>query len=431
MADLPTIRDLDSLVSTLETWRQRLNANLPNEREYIGYPGNTWFDKIDTRTIRFRFDPARNATAHDVEWSDKPDFETKKSNRIHTDALDVEVQVPGTYACGTKLYFRVRGVRGNYQGRWSPIAKVTVACPPSILSFVTITGEAYPDGPDGLFKINTVRFPDEDAVKFVTHLVFTMYHVSEIEDATTALTDAVDAETTTFTFDDDASVAKDTYYYIDREIIKVTDDPAASTREVVRGALGSTAAVHDAAEPVYRIDISYLVQHFPQGAFEAGGVGLGWEGTIHLESQLVVACSGTAVNEKAESDAVVQYYGGTGNTWPDEDKGKRVLTGRILLMFAPGTVSVADNVVPPGGTIDRDTSYRDFYVETQTAVTSDTVFRFNQNGTALGTVTILNGATKSDFLDGKGLGWLAKEDKLTLDVVSGGGGTHIRGNVRF
>ena len=88
---LPTIASLKEIIPRLEEWRQQLLRSLPDENVLVAPSRNTYFSIVDSKTIKFHFDPGANAEAHDIEWSEDPDFRNKKATRIYSDALEVEI----------------------------------------------------------------------------------------------------------------------------------------------------------------------------------------------------------------------------------------------------------------------------------------------------------------------------------------------------
>lgn len=116
--------DPKRIVRDLREWRQTLLNDLPPRAEPLFVPRNTRGRAlIGQHQVRFQWDPGSpNLDGFDISWSEKPNFETSNSRRLHDPKalfLDVPVDTDAKF-----LYFRVRAFINQQISRWSPTTKV-------------------------------------------------------------------------------------------------------------------------------------------------------------------------------------------------------------------------------------------------------------------------------------------------------------------
>jgi hypothetical protein len=240
---LPTIRSWNELNAA---WRHRIEPLLPDETDILGRPKNTYFEVIDDRHVRFRFDPVPNADSHDIEWSTDADFRSMKGTRVHSDAFEFEVPLHKVFACDLKYYFRYRGIKGNRVGAWSPTAIFSTPIPAALLNF--FGAHAVDNTSDENTFINLKLYLPRTATLGSSTIedpeAIWVNHV-EVEANWSTLSGAIDDSTTSITVaTGEGTYFKDFgYYKIESEIVQVTN-VTGDVLTVTRAVLGTTAAAH-------------------------------------------------------------------------------------------------------------------------------------------------------------------------------------------
>ncbi|KKM84482.1 hypothetical protein LCGC14_1298680, partial [marine sediment metagenome] len=243
---LPTIASLKEIIPRLEEWRQQLLRSLPDENVLVAPSRNTYFSIVDSKTIKFHFDPGANAEAHDIEWSEDPDFRNKKATRIYSDALEVEIPLHDAFSCSKKYYFHVRAVRGDKVTFWSPTAVFGTPVPGPLIG---LTGAHTVDNvteENPIINVN-ITLPRTATLGALTiedlEAVWTD-HV-DLEADWSALDGAIDDSTTTVNVTTGQGVFFKVggFYKIESEIIQIASI-ATDALTVARAQLGTDAAAH-------------------------------------------------------------------------------------------------------------------------------------------------------------------------------------------
>jgi len=272
MGFLPTLKDMSDLkgaASTLEQWRQRIMPLLKNEQEFVKPVSRTFFSTIDAKTVRLHFDPGANADAHDIEWSNDPNFKNAKATRIHggkDGSARVEIPLFDGFTCVRKYYFRVRAVKGDTPAPWSPTAVFGVPIPGALLDLIAFhtVDNVVEENPLINVNITLPRTALQGAQTILDPEAVWTDHV-DLEADWSALAGAIDATQVTFT----ATAGQGPYfkvagyYKIEDEIVLV-DSVAADVVTVQRG-VNDTVAVPHADATVVRFYSRVLREMFSAG----------------------------------------------------------------------------------------------------------------------------------------------------------------------
>jgi len=199
---------------------------------------------------------------------------------------------------------------------------------------------------------------------------------------------------------------------IEGEIVSVTDVRNGGLDiDVGRGSHGSTAAGHSAGLPVYLLQRNVTVVAFVRGFFGSPASD-NFVHSIFLPDVRVGAAEFFVTNSWGMNPVNGVSYGG------GADQGLRTLWGGQITIQVEGYMAVETDAAPP---YQLETSYaaRDISAIVREApVGGDVVLQLQQNGTDYCQLTIPDGATASNSVNGFGLPPLLVGSRLRLNVTS-------------
>ena len=224
------------------------------------------------------------------------------------------------------------------------------------------------------------------------------------------LASGISATDTALTLNAAGSAAVGTLIQIEAEILEVTDVNGAQY-QVLRGGYGSTAAGHDGGALVYQLQRSIVIVPFVRGFFGSPASGA-FSYSVFLPSVRIGAA------ELFMTNAVGGGLVGKASFGATVEQGLRTLAGGQLSIQAQGYLAVQSGAVPPLVMEDAHVARDIFAVLTEAPSGGAIGLRLRQNDTEYCTLTIPDGATISNVVNGFGLPPLAANARLELDILS-------------
>ncbi len=199
---------------------------------------------------------------------------------------------------------------------------------------------------------------------------------------------------------------------IEQEILRIEEILDGGLRyRVIRGYASSTAASHLVGVSVYELKRSIHILPFARGFFGTPASG-SYAFRITLPNVRICAAEMFATNSIGNGETSRIEL--TGNT----SQGLRTMYGGQASLQVDGYLAIQNQATPPL-IIDRDYSIRSIQAVVRDGVSGGTVtLRLKQNDTELCTLTIPDGDTESDVLDGQNLDILHAGSQLGIDIVS-------------
>jgi hypothetical protein len=203
---------------------------------------------------------------------------------------------------------------------------------------------------------------------------------------------------------------------IGAEILEVTSVVSGGTvYNALRGAQGSTAAIHAAGVPVYHLERTTVVIPFVRGFFGSPASG-SFRQSISLPDVRVGVANLYMINGFGNGLVGYAPFGGV------TDNGLRTLSGGQISIQVEGYLAIQDNAAP-ALVMDRSHAVRDIFAVVREAPDGgDIELTVRQGGVTYCTLTIPDGETISSVVSGFGLPPLGADARLYLDVTSVTGG---------
>jgi hypothetical protein len=199
---------------------------------------------------------------------------------------------------------------------------------------------------------------------------------------------------------------------IEAEILEVTGVGSGGTQyEVIRGSHGSTAAAHGAGKPLYHLRRSIMIVPFVRGFFGSPASGaFGY--SVFLPDVRIGAAELFMTNAVGGGLVAKAAFGQT------VDQGLRTLSGGQMSIQSQGYLAIQTSAAPPLVMEDSHVA-RDIFAVVREAPTGGAiVLQLRQNSSVYCTLTIADGQTISNVVNGFGLAPLATNDQLNLDITS-------------
>ncbi|MGA2185061.1 MAG: phage tail protein [Bryobacteraceae bacterium] len=247
----------------------------------------------------------------------------------------------------------------------------------------------------------------------ITSGTLTLYYWNELNGAAgSQLAALLDATAVSCTPTPGATFSLDDVLQIDEEIMLVSQAPGSDgTLKIDRGVLSSTPGAHTGGAAIYTLTRRTYVMPFPQRFFgsPAGGT---YAYGIDLPDMRIAAAELFMTNKVGDGPVQSACYTNT------TSHGLRTLSGGQFCFQIAGVVAV-QNDAGPKVTVDRARSIGDVFATVNVAPSGgDLVVAVTQNETELCRVTIADGSTSSDTVDGAGLGVLTAGATLNTNVVA-------------
>jgi hypothetical protein len=235
----------------LNEWRERLSLGLPNEEEIQQESPAGIFELVDSRTIRFRFDPGQSQVDYwEAQASVHPDFaDPTESFTVYPPSRSVLYPIfdDPEQVCSRAVHFRVRPVKNNVRGEWGPRAVFRNPIPGAVHALAAFHFVDGPETENPYVNVN-ITLPRTATIsgRTITDREGQFTDAVELESPVTELEGAIDDSQETITVPTGLGnrVKTGAYYKIDDEIILAggrTDDVI----DVLRGQFETTAAAHD------------------------------------------------------------------------------------------------------------------------------------------------------------------------------------------
>ncbi|MGH8324722.1 MAG: hypothetical protein ACRETD_13140, partial [Steroidobacteraceae bacterium] len=180
---------------------------------------------------------------------------------------------------------------------------------------------------------------------------------------------------------------------------------------VTRASHGSIAAAHAAAAPLYHLTKKVWIVPFVNDFFGSPASG-SYAFPVFLPDARIGAAELFMTNSKGSSPTTLISLTST------SDQGLRTFSGGQFSIQVEGYLAIQTNAAPPL-VVENTHAARDISaVVSQAPSGGPIVLQLNQNGTAYATLTIPDGATASNVVNGFGMSPLQAQAQLTLDITS-------------
>ncbi|MEQ1886681.1 MAG: phage tail protein [Bryobacteraceae bacterium] len=265
----------------------------------------------------------------------------------------------------------------------------------------------------GTVELRAISFPSLTNTHSISGGTLTLHYWNELLGTpVTHLSSAIDATANVVSLDTAITLGAGALIQIDEEIL-VIDSVAGGGTEltVTRGSHSSTAASHAASAVIYPLQRNVTVVAFVKNFF-GSPASEHFVHTVYLPDVRIAAVEFFVTNARGNSDVTKAQL--TGLT----DGGLRTGSGGQITIQMEGYLAVETDAAPPYS-IEATHVPRDLVAMVQGAPNGDDItLRLRQGATEYCLLTIADGETQSDSVSGFGLPPLAKDERLSLDIVS-------------
>ncbi|MGA3023973.1 MAG: phage tail protein [Bryobacteraceae bacterium] len=247
----------------------------------------------------------------------------------------------------------------------------------------------------------------------ITSGTLTLFYWNELNGAAgSQLAAALDPSSVTCTPAPGATFILDDVLQIDEEIMLVSQAPGSDgTLTIDRGVLSSAASAHASGTAIYTLTRRVYVMPFPQNFFGSSASGTYAYG-IDLPDVRIAAAELFMTNKVGNGPVQDACYTNTA------DQGLRTLSGGQFCFQVTGVVAL-QNDAGPKVTVDCTRSIGDVFATVNVAPSGgDLVVAVTQNEGEICRVTIADGTTTSNTVDGFGLGVLTAGAMLNINIVA-------------
>jgi hypothetical protein len=269
----------------------------------------------------------------------------------------------------------------------------------------------------GTLELVAVAFSTLVNTNTVAAGTLTLFYWNELNSpSSVTLADAALATDTTLTFSAAPTVQVNDLVQIESEIVAVTAIATGGlTLTVQRGAHGSTAAVHAVGVAVYPLERNSAVIPFVSGFFGSPASG-SFSYSMFLPDIRIAAAEFFVTNAIGSSPVNLVSYASLA------DGGIRTLAGGQLTIQVEGYLGVETDAAPPYVMESAYAVGNLFAVVLQAPVGGAVALQIRTGSTVYATLTIPDGQTVSNTIDGFGLAPLAASAQIHLDITSVPGG---------
>jgi hypothetical protein len=220
----------------------------------------------------------------------------------------------------------------------------------------------------------------------------------------------IDDSQTTITITPAGSAEIGTLLQIEGEILEVTGVHSGTEYAVLRGAYESPAAAHGAGTLVYHLTRGIFVVPFVKGFLGSPASG-SFSYSIFLPDVRIGAAELFVTNAVGNGPTGKGSFGGL------TDRGLRTLSGGQISIQVEGYLAIQENAAP-GLVIEEAHAPRDIFAVVREAPEGgDITLRVRLGDVEYCTLTIVDGDTVSNRVNGFGLPKLTADSVLTLDVT--------------
>ncbi len=224
------------------------------------------------------------------------------------------------------------------------------------------------------------------------------------------LTNAIAPTDTTVTLSAAGPAVIGTLLQIEAEILEVTALNG-SQYQVLRAGYGSAAASHNAGALVYHLQRSVVIVPFVRGFFGSPASGA-FSYSVFLPNVRIGAAELFMTNAVGGGLVGKAAFGAT------TDQGLRTLAGGQLSIQGQGYLAIESGAAPPLVMEDAHVARDVFAIVREAPSGGPITLQLRQNQTAYCTLTIPDGQTISNVVNGFGLPPLAANSRIDLDITS-------------
>jgi hypothetical protein len=227
-----------------------------------------------------------------------------------------------------------------------------------------------------------------------------------------ALTAAIDAEATTVELTSASAAQTGSILQFGDELV-VVESVSNGSYTITRGASGSQATSHSASTPVFELARKSSVFSLPRNFFGTPASG-SYSQTLTIPDVRIVAAEMSVVNARGISQVTWASYAGT------PDYGLRTLSGGQIVLQVDGPLAIQSNAVP-ALSMEAAHAVRDVCATLmEPPLGAPVEVRVTVDGGVLCSLTIDEGDSISNVVNGANLLFLAAGAKVGIDVVSVG-----------
>jgi hypothetical protein len=266
---------------------------------------------------------------------------------------------------------------------------------------------------DGTLIIAGVAFTSLTNTASITSGTFTIYFWDEFNNPTQyGLAAAMTADNASLSLSGPGAPSGTAVVQIESELVVVkATDPSTGAWTVMRGAYGTQAVAHAAGTAVYPLTSSTFVLPFVRNFFGSEASG-DYSYTITAPHVRVGAAELFVTNSFGNSDVSRR------NLLDTLNNGIRTLGGGQIALQIQGIIAVQASAVPPLF-VDKRRAIRDVYAVAGRAPQGGAVtLNVTVNGKVLCPLTIGDGSTVSNDVDGFALGPLDEGAEINVDIMT-------------
>jgi hypothetical protein len=265
----------------------------------------------------------------------------------------------------------------------------------------------------GTLDLLSVGFTDLANTHTITAGTLSLFCWNELSSPTTySLSSAITSSATTISLSAAGPAVVGTLVQIDGEIMEVEELLSGGTQyRVTRGGYGSTAAAHDTGSLVYHQTRNITIVPFVKGFFGSLASG-SYRHSIFLPDVRVGAAELFMTNAVGHGSVHKGSFGSL------TDGGLRTLSGGQISIQVEGYLATQADAAPALVIEDSHAARDIFAVLREAPVGGRVEMRLRQGSTVYCTLTIEDGDTISNVVDGFGLPPLVADERLSLDITS-------------
>ncbi len=263
----------------------------------------------------------------------------------------------------------------------------------------------------GMVELVSISFADLTQTRTVSAGTLSLYSWDELNSPSDKqLAGDVTAADTVLSLNTSGTAAAGDLLQIDSEIVAVESVAAGGLQYTVsRGSHSTASAAHTAATPIYNLARSVTIVPFAKDFFGSQASG-SYGYPIFLPHARIAAAELFVTNSRGNSD--VRRVNFTSFT----DIGLRTLSGGQISLQLEGYLAIQDDAVPAVLMEDAH-AVRDVYAVVRSAPSGGLIsLQLTMDGNAYCTLTIADGATTSNVVNGFGLPPLNAGAKISLHV---------------
>jgi putative tail protein len=270
----------------------------------------------------------------------------------------------------------------------------------------------FPTG-QGTVELVSIGFTSLDNTATIAAGTLTLAYWDELSGPSSIrLASAIGADDTSITVASAGNAQPGDLVQIESEVLLVQQASIdGSSYGVQRGSHGTAAATHAVQTAVYFLEKKTFVLPFGRGFFGSLASG-SYAYPVFLPDARIAAAELFMTNSRGNSDVTRASFTSTSDT------GIRTMSGGQMTIQMEGLLAIQSNVAPPL-LVEAAHSVRDVYAVVQQAPTGTPIeLQITQNGQPYCSLTVPEGSTISNVMDGFALGPLQLKANLELNITS-------------